>query len=330
MTYTIGIDLGGTNIVAGLVDSDGQILAKASLPTLAGRPAQAILGDIATLARNVASEAGIALRDIGSVGVGSPGSVNKSTGLIECSPNLDWSNVPLRDTLSAELNHTVYIENDANAAAFGEYIIGAAKDYDTFLMITLGTGIGGGMVQHGVIYEGFNFAGMEVGHMVVTRGGRPCRCGRHGCFERYASATGLILTAREYMARYPASLLWELASGDPENVDGRMPFDAMEQGDLPATEAVRAYTADLACGITNLINIFQPDILAVGGGIAGQGERLLAPLREIVAQEVYSRDSARNTKIVAAQLGNDAGIIGAANLYRENIGSIETIAAFKS
>jgi glucokinase len=317
MTYTIGIDLGGTNIVAGLVTGDGHILAKAALPTLAKRPAQAVLGDIVTLTQSVASEVGITLRDIDSVGVGSPGIVNKSTGIIECSPNLDWSNVPLRDALSAELNCTVHIENDANAAAFGEYTFGAAKDYDTFLMITLGTGIGGGMVQHGTILEGFNFAGMEVGHMVIVKDGRPCRCGRLGCFERYASATGLILTTREYMERYPASLLRELAGGDPDNIDGRMPFDAMKRGDLPAKEAVETYISDLACGLTNLINIFQPDILAIGGGIAGQGETLLTPLRKAVTREVFSRNSERNTEIVAAQLGNDAGIIGAANLYRE-------------
>ncbi|MDR2157097.1 MAG: ROK family protein [Clostridiales Family XIII bacterium] len=317
MRYNIGIDLGGTNIVAGLVDEDGKILSKSGLPTLAGRPARAIAADLAALARDVAEKAGISPRDANSVGVGIPGSADKTTGAVEYACNLGWHDIPLRDMLSDDLGLPVYLANDANAAAYGEYIAGAAKGSDSFVMLTLGTGVGGGLILRGKIVEGFNSAGMEVGHMVIAKGGRPCQCGRSGCFERYASASGLILTAKEYMARRPSSLLWDLSGGDPDKVDGRMPFDAMKQGDPTAKEIVDVYIDDLACGLTSIINILQPEILALGGGIAAQGETLLAPLRTIVSREVYSRTSARNTRIAAAALGNDAGIVGAANLCGE-------------
>jgi glucokinase len=317
MKYNIGIDLGGTNIVAGLVDESGHILAKAACPTRATRPAAAVIEDIVALAQQVVDQSPGSMRDVNSIGVGVPGIVNKATSLVEFACNLNWNDIPLKDALFSAFYRPVFLENDANAAAFGEYTAGVATDCDTFVMVTLGTGIGGGMIADGKIFDGFNFAGMEVGHMVIAKGGRPCSCGRKGCFERYASATGLIMTTKEYMAQYPSSILWELAQGDPENVNGKMPFDAMQQGDLPAQKAIDAYIEDLACGVTNVINIFQPEILAIGGGIAGQGESLLSPLRKIVAQEAYSKDSPQQTKIVAAVLGNDAGIIGAANLYRE-------------
>ncbi|MDR0357778.1 MAG: ROK family protein [Clostridiales Family XIII bacterium] len=317
MNYNIGIDLGGTNIVAGLVDESGRILAKSALPTRATRPSAEVIEDIVSLARSVADESGISPRDVNSVGVGVPGITNKSTGIIEYACNLNWTDVPLRSALREALDCPVFLENDANAAAFGEYAAGVGKNCDIFVMITLGTGIGGGVILNGTIFEGFNFAGTEVGHMVIEKGGRPCTCGRHGCFERYASATGLILTTKEYMRNDPSSLLWELAKGDLKNVDGRIPFDAMKRGDPTAKAVIDTYIEDLACGATNLINIFQPSVLAVGGGIAGQGESLLAPMRNIVEKEAHSRNSPRNAKIVAAELGNDAGIIGAANLFME-------------
>ncbi|MDR1029101.1 MAG: ROK family protein [Clostridiales Family XIII bacterium] len=317
MHYNIGVDIGGTNIVAGLVDDAGRIRAKAATPTLAARGAEAIVADIVALARKLTEESGIPADRVGGVGVGVPGTANRTTGIVEYACNLNWTGVPLQALLSEALRLPIRLENDANAAAFGEYTAGAAEGCDSFIMITLGTGIGGGMVSQGRLIEGFNFAGMEVGHMVIDKGGRPCHCGRNGCFERYASASGLILTAKEYMERYPTSLLWDMAEDDPDRVDGLTPFEAMKRGDPAAKAIIDVYAADLACGVTNLINIFQPDRLAIGGGIAGQGETLLAPLRAIVARDVYSKHCARNTEIVAAVLGNDAGVIGAARLCDE-------------
>ena len=179
-------------------------------------------------------------------------------------------------------------------------------------MVTLGTGVGGGIVNGNEIYTGFNFAGAEMGHEVIVVDGRQCSCGRKGCFETYASATGLIKTTQEYMGRDRDSLCWDLCDGKIEKVSGRTAFDAMRQGDRTGAEVVRVYIRYLACGITNIINTFQPDILCIGGGISHEGETLLRPLRELVAHEVYSRHSLQNTEIVTASLGNDAGVIGAA------------------
>lgn len=315
--YHIGIDLGGTNIIAGIVDTSNRILAKAGTPTLAGRPASDIMADMAAMSLEAAARADIPFENVKSIGIGAPGTANKQSGIMEVAVNLFWEMVPLRDAVSQLLKRPVYIENDANAAAYGEYIAGVARGYDSSLTITLGTGIGGGMVLHGQILEGFNYGGMEVGHMVIVKDGRQCACGRRGCFERYASASGLILTTLEHMEQHPGSRMWTLTEGDRSKVSGWTAFDAMRDGDNAAALAVAAYISDLACGITNLINILQPDILAIGGGISKEGDTLLDPLRENICREAFSRNSTRNSRIVAAKLGNDAGIIGAANLYRE-------------
>jgi glucokinase len=210
----------------------------------------------------------------------------------------------------------VYIGNDANAAAYGEYTSGAGKGCGSVVAITLGTGIGGGAIESGRLLTGFNHAGMEVGHMVIRRGGRACPCGRFGCWERYASASGLIITTRSAMGDDKKTKLWDIVEGDIARVEGKTVFDAMKEGDETARGVIDTYIDDLACGVTNLINIFQPDVLCVGGGIAEEDEVLLAPLREKVADEVYSKNSDRNTAIVKAKLGNGAGVIGAAHLYK--------------
>ncbi|MDR3224800.1 MAG: ROK family protein [Clostridiales Family XIII bacterium] len=316
MRYDIGIDLGGTNIVAGLVDEDGKILKKMSKPTGAGRASGRIVKDMAQLALSAAEEAGIGMDGVSSIGVGVPGTANADTGVVDFANNLFWKEVPLSALLNAQTGKPVYIGNDANAAAYGEYTSGAAKGYGSVVAITLGTGIGGGAIIDGRVLIGFNYSAMEVGHMVIRRGGRPCPCGRLGCWERYASATGLIITTRKAMEDDQKTKLWEIAGGDADKVEGRTAFDAMKAGDETATSVIETYLDDLACGVINLINIFQPDILCVGGGLGNEGETLLAPLRGKVMAEVYSRFSAKNTKIVQAKLGNDAGIIGAAHLYK--------------
>jgi glucokinase len=254
--------------------------------------------------------------DVGSVGVGVPGSADPDTGVVDYASNLYWRNVPLAELLSAGLGKPVHVGNDANAAAYGEYTSGAAKGCGSAIAITLGTGIGGGAIEDGKLLTGFNHAGMEVGHMVIRRGGRACPCGRFGCWERYASATGLIITTRSAMGDDKKTKMWELVDGDIGRVEGRTAFDAMKEGDEAAKAVIDTYLDDLACGVINLINIFQPDVMCVGGGVSNVGETLLAPLRERTMAEVYSRDSAKNTKIIRAKLGNDAGVIGAAHLYK--------------
>lgn len=317
MKHYLGIDLGGTNIAAGVVNERYEVVAACSIKTDSARGVEPVVDDMATAARQAAEKAGLSLSEIAWVGVGAPGTCNKDTGIIEYSNNLDWYDVPLEEMLTQRLQKKVYIENDANAAAYGEYVAGVAKDADISVMVTLGTGVGGGVIIHNSIYTGFNYAGAELGHTVIVVDGRDCTCGRKGCLEAYASATGLITTTKEYMERDKQSLMWKL-SEDREKVNGRTAFDAMRAGDASGKAVVEEYIRYLACGITNIINTFQPDMLCIGGGISHEGETLMEPLRELVAKEVYSRNSARNTEIVAASLGNDAGIIGAALLGMAN------------
>lgn len=314
MNYYVGIDLGGTNIAAGIVDSEYKIIGEATTKTNSKRPYDQIIDDMAKVARTAVEKAGITLDDVSWVGVGSPGTANQKTGLIEYSNNLDWHNVPLQEMLAERLSKKIYIDNDANAAAYGEYMAGSAKDVDISIMVTLGTGVGGGIVINNKVYTGFNFAGAELGHIVMEKDGRLCTCGRRGCLESYASATGLIITTKEFMEAYKDSKMWEICNGDSSQVSGRTAFQAAKLGDKAGQYAVDRYISDLACGVANIINIFQPDILSLGGGVSHEGAALLDPLREILAQEVYSRASKNNTQIVAATLGNSAGIIGAALL----------------
>jgi len=314
MKYYIGIDLGGTNIAAGVVNENNEIVAKTSVKTGSGRPVNLIVDDMANVAKSAAESIGLTLDEVEWVGVGAPGTANKATGIIEYSNNLGWHDVPLVKMLEERTGKKVYIENDANAAAYGEYVAGAAKNADSSVMVTLGTGVGGGIVLNNKIYTGFNFAGAELGHSVIVVDGRLCTCERRGCLEAYASATGLITTTKEYMEKYKDSVMWELVENDLTKVSGRTAFDAMRRGDEAGKLVVDEYIKYLACGITNIINTFQPDILCIGGGICHEGDTLMVPLKEIVKREVYSRNSEKNTEIVVASLGNDAGIIGAALL----------------
>lgn len=236
------------------------------------------------------------------------------SGIIEYSNNLGFENVPMSEYIRKYINKPVFIENDANAAAYGEFVAGAAKGTTHAVCITLGTGVGGGIIIDKKIYTGFNFAGAEIGHTVLEVDGPPCTCGRKGCFEVFSSATGLIRMTNEAMDKNKASLMWKLYSEKGSKVSARTSFDAMRMGDKVATEVVNKYIKYLASGITNIINTFQPDILCIGGGVCNEGDYLLTPIKELVKNEVYTRNSSKNTEIVIAKLGNDAGIIGAAFL----------------
>ena len=311
MKYHIGIDLGGTNIAAGVVGSDFEIVAKTSVPTARPRPCRDICADMAAAALEAVKLAGLSTDDIESVGVGAPGVVNSAEGIIEYSCNLDFYNEPVAEYVSERLGKPVYLENDANAAAYGEFIAGSAKGTHNAVCITLGTGVGGGIIINDRIYSGFNFAGAEIGHTVIEVGGAECSCGRRGCFEAYSSATGLIRMTKEAMGAHPESKMHEMMG---DHISGRLAFNAMREGDAAAKEVVDRYIKYLAAGIANTINIFQPEVLCIGGGVCNEGDALMAPLREAVANEVYSKRSAKNTKLVRAALGNEAGIIGAAFL----------------
>lgn len=314
MKYYVGIDLGGTNIVAGVVNEKYEIIAKESTKTNLPRSAEEIINDMVILAKTAVENANLTMNDIVSVGVGAPGTVNGETGVIEYANNLKFENVPLKKTLEKELNKPVYVNNDANVAAFGEYKAGSAKGSKNAIAITLGTGVGGGIVLDGDIYSGSNFAGAELGHIVINLDGSYCTCGRHGCFEAYCSATALIARTIFAMVANKSSAMWDICQHDLNKVNGKTAFDGKRIGDPTATEIVDTYIKYLACGVTSIINIFQPDILCIGGGICKEGDYLLKPLKELVSKEVYSKNSKKQTEIVIAKLGNDAGIIGAALL----------------
>lgn len=310
--HYLGIDLGGTNVAAAVVDQDGTILGKVSLPTPRTGP-EAVADQMAAAARAAAEQAGIGMEEIQSVGIGSPGTIEPQHGLIKFWSNLDFEDVPLAALMEERLNKPIYLENDANAAALGEFAAGAGKGSQSMVAITLGTGVGGGAVLGGKLYTGFNYAGMEVGHFVIEHGGRQCTCGRKGCFEAYCSATALIKRTREVMEENPDSLLWQLA-GSLDKVNGRTPFDAAAQGDAAAGKVIDEYVDYLGCGVASLVNIFQPEVFCIGGGPSAQGETLMAPVRYILNREDYARNSVHRTRLVRAALGNDAGIIGAALL----------------
>ncbi len=317
MKYYVGIDLGGTNIVAGVVDEEYNILAKASTKTNCPRPEKEIANDMAKMAVQAVENAGLTMEQIEWIGIGTPGIANSSTGIIEYSNNLGFKNTPMVKYIQEIIDKPVFIENDANAAAYGEYVAGSAKGAKNAVCITLGTGVGGGIIVDGKIYAGSNFAGAEIGHTVIEVDGAQCSCGRKGCFEAYSSATGLIRMTKEAIAENPDGIMAKMAE-EKGKVTARTSFDSMRAGDPAAKAVVDKYIKYLAAGITNTINIFQPDVLCIGGGVCNEGDPLLLPMKAIVKEEVYTRNSDKNTEIVIASLGNDAGIIGAAFLGRAN------------
>lgn len=315
MAYYIGIDIGGTNIACGIADDECRIIARSKVKTHAPRPYEEILEDIKQSVRLACGEAGIAPSDAYSIGIGCPGICNQESGCVEYSNNLGFVNVPLRHDIEKEFGLPVFLDNDANAAAFGEYCAGAAKGAVNAVVITLGTGVGSGIIVDGKIYSGSNFAGGEIGHTVIVADGLPCTCGRRGCFEAYSSATGLVRMTAEAAELNPSSLVAEIIRVDGR-VSARTAYIAMKQGDPTGQAVTERYVKYLACGIANTINIFQPDILCIGGGVCNEGDILLEPLKRAVAEQIYSKNSAKNTEIVICSLGNDAGVIGAAMLYR--------------
>lgn len=313
--YYIGIDLGGTNIAAGIVDENYKIIKKGSTPTMAHRKPEEIVADMGKLCMRLLKECNIDVSEVAHAGIASPGSIDPAEGVIVYTNNLPFINFPivkmLRDHLPVE---KIYIENDANAAALGEAIGGAAAGARISVMITLGTGVGGGVVIDGKIYSGFNYAGAELGHTVIEYNGAQCSCGRKGCWETYSSATGLVRLTKEKMSETKDTLMWEMVDGKLEKANARIAFAAMKQGDKAGKEVVDTYISYLARGIANMINIFRPDVLCIGGGVCNEKDYLLLPLKKLIEENKNSLvpDSFNTTKICIAELGNDAGIVGAA------------------
>lgn len=317
--YRIGIDLGGTNIKIGVVNGENKIVARTSIPTLAERPYQQVLEDMGLATLHLLEENGISLERCDSVGVGCPGIADAEKGIVIYSNNIAWTDVPVAEELQKYLKVKipVHISNDANCAALGEVMAGAAKGFQNAVMITLGTGVGSGIVIDGKIFEGGHFGGAEFGHTVIVSDGELCSCGRKGCFEAYASATALIRETKRAAQADTSSMLWQICEGNLDKIDGRMAFEAMKQGDVSATVVVENYIKYLSIGITNLVNIFRPNVVLLGGGVCKQGEVLTKPINEYVGENCFGGERIFVPEVKVAELGNDAGMIGAAGLGRK-------------
>ena len=306
----LGVDLGGTNIKAALVDAEGNILKESSVPTNLPRSAEAVCDDIAALCAALAD--GVRVHGIG---VGCPGTVDG--GVVRYSNNLNWHDFAMADYLQGKTGLPVRLANDANAAALGEALAGCAKGAESAVIVTLGTGVGGGVVLNGKLLTGYTGAASEPGHTVIcdTPNAPLCTCGRRGCFEAYASATALIRMTRQTMDAHPESALHTVAANG--TVNGRTAFDAAELGDAAAKQVVDDYIHYLAVGIANLINMFFPQVIGLSGGVANQGENLLRPLRAAVQPMIFGDKYAKkHTALTTCTLGYRAGVIGAALLNR--------------
>jgi len=310
--YFVGIDLGGTNIVAAVVDEYGVIYGRSIRKTNAPRSYEDIFSDMAECAFDAAKESGITFDEIQSVGIGCPGAIEKETGNVEFSNNLGFYDVPIVTHMEKLLGKKVYVENDANAAAWGEFLAGSGKGTDSMIMITLGTGVGSGIIDNGHLLTGAYGKGAEIGHMVIHMNGEKCTCGRRGCFEAYASATALINQTKKAMKENPQSDMWKI-SKTLSKVDGKTAFTAK---DNTAKGVVKNYLNYLSEGIVNVVNIFQPEAICLGGGVSNAGEKILKPIRKKIKDYSFARFGKKQTEVQIAKLGNDAGIIGAALLWK--------------
>ena len=310
--YYVGIDLGGTNIAAAVVDEDGTIYGRSTRKTNAPRSYEEIFSDMAECAKDAAKESGIDFSDIVSVGIGCPGAIDKENGNIEFSNNLDFYDVPIVSYMEKLLGKKVYVENDANAAAWGEYLAGSGKGTQSLVMITLGTGVGSGIIDGGHLLTGAYGKGAEIGHMVIRLNGEKCTCGRKGCFEAYASATALINQTKKAMKVNPESEMWNI-SKTLSRVSGKTAFTAK---DKTAKEVIKNYLGYLSEGVVNIANIFQPEVICLGGGVSNAGDKILKPIRKAIKDYSFARFGKKQTEVRIASLGNDAGIIGAALLWK--------------
>ena len=317
--YIVGIDLGGMSAKGALLSYEGEILCCEKIKTNAKDGFEQTVENLANLAKTLVKKGSAELSEVVAIGVGAPGVVDSTRGEVLRWSNFDWNNVPLAKRLSEKTGKPVYIANDANVAALGEAKFGATAQYQSSILLTIGTGIGGGMVFDGKLIEGFRSAGAELGHITIREGGLPCACGRCGCYEKYASATALIQQTRHAMVEDLHSEMWTIAEGKIENVDGRTAFIAARKGDKTAKKVIEQFVGYLSEGIADFVNILRPEAIVLGGGIANEGEMLFEPLRKAVDERSYIEMDIVPLKIVGATLGNQAGIYGAYCIAKDGI-----------
>jgi glucokinase len=322
--WVIGVDLGGTNIVVGVLPIDAaeaDVLALKSEPTDAERGAKYVVDKIVLLIEEARAEVvaqfGGTRTDFAGLGIGAPGPLNRQTGTVIQSPNLGWRNFPLRDLISNAVNLPAVLDNDANCATYGEWWLGAGRNVDTLIGLTLGTGIGGGIVLHGEIFHGVSDAAGEIGHMTIEANGRKCPCGNYGCLEAYASGPAIARRAIEGLEAGAESLLSDLVGNKLENITAATVYEAVVHGDTYANEVMRETAKFLGAGVANIVNIFNPDMIVISGGVTKAGDHLFVPLRAEVRRRAF-KSALDACQITAAQLPGTAGVIGAAGVFKKD------------
>lgn len=316
MKYYLGLDLGGTNMAAGVVDEKFNIIKQKSIPTHANRPIEEVIFDMVEVSIATIKDAGLKLSDFTSWGIGMPSYVNPKTGLLVHANNLGWKNVPIYEYLKKHIDLPIYIENDANCATLGEAIVGAGADCDNIIMLTLGTGVGGGIILNKKIFSGSDMMGVELGHTKLVYNGMLCTCGQKGCLESYCSAIALIREIKKSITQNPHCIMGKMCNGDLSKVSVQMVFEAAKNGDKEAKAIIEQYISYLAGGISTFITIFRPEKVIIGGGISNVGNDLIIPLNEKIYGNTFAAHEIGVPKAIKAQLGNDAGIIGAALLEK--------------
>jgi glucokinase len=307
----IGIDLGGTKISTALVDAAGKIIARDYRETQAAKGQKVVIKRMVDAAHQVIGEAGIALGQVTAVGVGSPGPIDSRTGVVTAPPNLPgWKNVPLKQLIEEALGIATFLENDANAAALGEHRFGAGRGVQNMIYVTASTGIGGGLILDGQLYSGATGAAGEIGHMTVLPWGPYCGCGNRGCLEALASGTAIAREGRELVRRGVPTLIAELAEGDPERATAKLIAEAADKGDIAAQDILSEAMTYLGVGMANLVNLFNPELIVIGGGLTNMGEGLFGPVRRAIEQRAFPA-AVRAVKVVPAELGDDVGVLGA-------------------
>ncbi len=311
----IGIDVGGTTIKAGAVDEQGNILYKHSCPTGVERGYEAMIRDMAELGFSAVEKSGHTREEVKAIGIGIPGIMDQRTGIVPLCTNLNWHGVPILEEMKKYTDVPVYVDNDATVAGLAESVKGVSAGCSDSVFVTLGTGVGGGIVIGGKVFSGAHGVASEIGHMTTVDGGELCSCGNRGCWERYASATALIREGRKLCAENPACALMYAVDGDPEKITAKHVIDLAKAGDPGCSALFANYVHHLAVGMRNLINLYDPEVIVLGGGVSYAGEFLLNAVREALPKYVFFK-TMPFARVELAQLTNDAGIIGAAMLGR--------------
>jgi glucokinase len=319
--WIVGVDLGGTNIVVGLLPIEGgEVLGLRSMSTDSNRGAKFVVDRIVDMVQaaieQVAREQGGSRADVAGVGIGSPGPLDREAGMVINTPNLGWRNFPLRDLIANAVDLPATLDNDANCATYGEWWLGAGRDVDTLVGLTLGTGIGGGIVLNGEIYHGISDVAGEIGHMTIDSTGRKCNCGNYGCLEAYASGPAIALRAVEGIEAGAESMLTQLVNGRLERITAATVYDGVVRGDAYATEVMKDTAKFLGAGVANIINVLNPEMVVIAGGVTRAGDHLFAPLRAEVRRRAF-RSAEERCRIVSAALPGTAGVVGAAAVFKQ-------------